>query len=148
MSAILGKITSLFGGNLVKEVGNVVDNLVTTDEERAKAKAAIGAIVTRGLTDIAQAQAEVLQTEMGGSWLQRNWRPIVMMMFACILVAEWFGFTDPTISETLELKLLSIVELGLGGYVVGRTVEKVSDTLTKNIDLSNLRRKDRADAFN
>lgn len=147
MSSILGKITSLFGGSLVKEVGGIVDALHTSDEEKASAKAAIGAIVTNGLTQIARAQADVLQTEMSGSWLQRNWRPVVMMMFALILVAEWFGLTDPNISETLELKLLSIVELGLGGYVVGRTVEKVSDTLTKNIDLSSLRKKDRADAI-
>jgi hypothetical protein len=141
------KLVSLFGGNLVKEVGAVVDNLVTTDEEKEKAKAAIGAIVMDGLGKLAQAQADVLQTEMKGSFLQQNWRPMVMLAFAVILMLKWFGFTDNSIPLALEMELMSLLEIGIGGYVAGRTIEKVSDTLTKNIDLTHLRKKDRKDAI-
>jgi hypothetical protein len=142
------KLITFFGGNLVKEVGTVVDNLTTSDDEKAKAKAAIGAIVTEGLTKLAQAQAEVIQTEMKGSFLQKNWRPMVMLAFAFILIMKWFGFTDDSIPTALEMELMSLLEIGIGGYVAGRTIEKVSDTLTKNIDLSHLRKKDRKDAIN
>jgi len=141
------KLIGLFGGNLVKEVGSVVDNLTVTDEEKAKAKAAIGAIVMTGLTDLAKAQAEVITTEMKGSFLQKNWRPMVMLAFAFILIMKWFGLTDSEIPTALEMELMSLLEIGIGGYVAGRTIEKVSDTLTKNIDLSQLRKKDRADVL-
>jgi len=141
------KLIGLFGGNLVKEVGDVVDNLVVSDDEKAKAKAAIGAIVMTGLTDLAKAQAEVITTEMKGSFLQKNWRPMVMLAFAFILIMKWFGWTDENIPTALEMELMSLLEIGIGGYVAGRTIEKVSDTLTKNIDLTQLRKKDRAEAM-
>lgn len=141
------KILALFGGNLVREVGGVIDNLSTTTEEKDQAKATIGAIVTRSLNELANTQAEVIKTEMGGTFLQRNWRPMVMLAFAAILCGKWFGYTDSNISDTLELKLMDLLEIGIGGYVAGRTIEKVADTLTKNIDISSLRKKDRADAI-
>ena len=66
-----------------------------------------------------------------------------MLAFAGILIAKWFGLTDSGISEPLELELMTLLELGIGGYVAGRSIEKVADTVTKNVDLSSLRRKDR-----
>lgn len=142
------KIAAFFAGNVVREVGGVIDTLSTSDEEKASAKAAISAIVTNSLNELAKTQAEVINTEAGGSFLQRNWRPMVMLAFATILMAKWFGFTDRSISDTLELELMSLLEIGIGGYVAGRTLEKVADTVTKNIDLNQLRRKDRSQSIN
>lgn len=48
-----------------------------------------------------------------------------MLTFVALIVARWFGWAAPNLSEAEYLKLWSIVELGLGGYVIGRSVEKV-----------------------
>ncbi len=61
----------------------------------------------------------------GDSWLQRNWRPLVMMWFAGLVGAHWMGFTPENLSEATVLELLEIVKVGIGGYVVGRSAEKV-----------------------
>jgi hypothetical protein len=49
-----------------------------------------------------------------------------MLTFAALIVARWFGWAAPNLSEAEYLKLWSIVEFGLGGYVVGRSVEKIA----------------------
>lgn len=76
---------------------------------------------------IEEAAAQVIQAEAAGeSWLQRNWRPLTMMVFVSLIVAKWTGYTAPGVSEALELRLLGLIEIGLGGYVIGRSVEKVA----------------------
>ncbi len=129
---------------LTKSVGNAIDGIVTNDEEKLKAKSELTEIVTSSLTDIAKFQKEVLVTEISGDRLQRSWRPIVMLAFASIVVYTYF------IGPLFDLKIVKLdpffwemLRLGLGGYIVGRSVEKVSDRVTKNIDLTFLKRKDR-----
>lgn len=72
------------------------------------------------------AQADVVKTEAASEhWLAANWRPLTMITFTALIVARWFGWAAPNLGEAEYLKLWSIVELGLGGYVVGRSVEKI-----------------------
>lgn len=79
---------------------------------------------------IEAAAADVIRTEaQGESWLQRNWRPLTMMVFVGLIVGKWLGYTAPGVSEDLELRLLGLIEIGLGGYVIGRSVEKVAPVI-------------------
>ena len=72
------------------------------------------------------AQAGIVNTEAASShWLAANWRPLTMLVFTAMIVARWFGWAAPNLSEAEYIKLWDIVELGLGGYVVGRSVEKI-----------------------
>ena len=76
------------------------------------------------------AQADIVKTEAASShWLAANWRPLMMLTFGALIVARWFGLAAPNLSEAEYLKLWSIVEFGLGGYVVGRSVEKVAPSI-------------------
>ena len=74
-----------------------------------------------------EAQAKIVLAEAQGSWLQRNWRPLLMVTFAGLVVAHWFGFTAPDIPESVQNSLLNIVMIGVGGYVMGRSAEKLAD---------------------
>ena len=82
-------------------------------------------IITGDLKEI-EAAATVIQLEAQGSWLQRSWRPIMMLLFAALMVAHWFGFTAPNIPESVQNSLLNIILVGIGGYTVGRSAEKVA----------------------
>ena len=76
------------------------------------------------------AQADIVKTEAASNhWLAANWRPLLMMTFGGLIVARWFGWAAPGLSEAEYLKLWSIVEFGLGGYVVGRSVEKIAPSI-------------------
>ena len=65
----------------------------------------------------------------GNSWLQRNWRPISMLVFLGLIVARWFGYSAPNMSEAEILELWGIVKIGLGGYTIGRSVEKIAPSV-------------------
>ena len=72
------------------------------------------------------AQAQIVQAEAASSnWLAASWRPITMLTFVALIVARWFGWAAPNLAEAEYLKFWDIVQLGLGGYVIGRSVEKV-----------------------
>jgi len=73
----------------------------------------------KGAVDIILAEAQ------GDSWLQRSWRPLMMVWFAILIGAHWLGFTPPNLSEIVIMKLLAIVQVGIGGYIIGRSGEKI-----------------------
>lgn len=76
------------------------------------------------------AQANIVQAEAASSnWLASSWRPITMLTFVTLIVARWFGFAAPGLAESEYLALWDIVKLGLGGYVIGRSVEKVAPSI-------------------
>jgi hypothetical protein len=76
-------------------------------------------------TDIIKAGADIVKTEAASdSWLTRSWRPITMLIFVLLITARWFGFSAPNLAEAEYLELWAIVKIGLGGYVIGRSVEK------------------------
>ncbi len=80
--------------------------------------------------EIESAAAKIINTEAASThWLAANWRPLTMLVFVGLIVARWFGWAAPGLQEAEYLKLWSIVEFGLGGYVVGRSVEKVAPSI-------------------
>ena len=76
-------------------------------------------------TDLAKGAADIIKTEAAGGFLASSWRPITMLVFVTLIVARWFGLAAPNLQEAEYLKLWDIVQLGLGGYVIGRSVEKI-----------------------
>ena len=56
-----------------------------------------------------------------------------MLTFGGLIVARWFGLAAPNLSEAEYLKLWDIVQLGIGGYVIGRSVEKVIPEIAEAI---------------
>ncbi|MDQ7082649.1 MAG: 3TM-type holin [Aquificota bacterium] len=77
-------------------------------------------------SQLLQAQTQIITTEAKSeSWLTRSWRPITMLTFTALLVADWLGFTAPNLTPEMKAKLYDIIQLGLGGYVIGRSAEKV-----------------------
>ena len=48
-----------------------------------------------------------------------------MLTFVSLIVAHWLGFTAENIEEEEVIMLLEIVKIGLGGYVLGRSGEKI-----------------------
>lgn len=72
------------------------------------------------------AAADIIKAEAQGEGvLQRNWRPILMLTFGALIVARWLGWSAPNLAESEVLQLWDIVQLGLGGYVIGRSAEKI-----------------------
>ncbi len=145
--SILSDIFSKTAGEVVKSAGEVVDSISTTDEEKLAKKNQLTKIITDGLNTALAIQAATIQSETTGNSLQRNWRPILMLGFGFIVMYSKFiapAFSLP--NTILEAQFWSLLELGIGGYVIGRSVEKVADTVTKKVDMPFLKKKDRDDS--
>ena len=107
-------------------LSRVAGNLFPDPEAKAKAEAEMMLAIMAKQSELEQAAAGIIKAEaQSASWLARSWRPIVMLTFAGLIVARWFGWAAPNLSESEYLKLWSIVDLGLGGYVIGRSAEKI-----------------------
>ena len=129
----MNKIFKWFTGGLVKEVGNVIDKLFTSEEERLKAKNEIFKVLQEQQLELQKLQTEIIVTEANGNWLQRSWRPILMLAFVFIVI--YVKFIAPLFSlpiPPLENEFWNLLQLGIGGYVVGRSVEKVAGNITIN----------------
>lgn len=144
MSNILGKLFGKSGEEITKTIAETVDGLSTSDQEKAEAKEKLTNTVMTQLVSALQSQAGIITTEAQGNWLQRSWRPILMLSFGFIIIYRYF------LSQVLALPAVDLpidfwelLNLGIGGYVVGRSVEKVADTVTKNVDISFIKKKDR-----
>lgn len=112
---------------LIPIVGNVLDKVLPDPQAAADAKIKMLEMAQRGELTELTARADIVKTEAASEhWLAANWRPILMLTFGALIVARWFGWAAPNLSEAEYIKLWSIVELGLGGYVIGRSVEKVA----------------------
>jgi hypothetical protein len=114
-------------GSLFKTVDKVIDNKAEGDKIKAKIQEKLLAGELKEL----EGAAKIIETEAKGGFLQRNWRPIMMLTFAGLMVAHWFGFTAPNIPESVQNSLLNIILVGIGGYTVGRSAEKVATNFRK-----------------
>ena len=83
---VLGK---LFGGGAFKAVGNIVDEIYKSDEEREQAKLAIKKVeaeLKKRQMDINLADAQSKAGGLSGA-IQRVWRPLIG--FSCALAIFW-----------------------------------------------------------
>lgn len=144
MSDIIGRIFGKAGSEISRTVAEAVDALSTSEKEKLELKEKLTATVLSNLVN-AQAQAtSVLLAETNGNWLQRSWRPVLMLAFGFIIIYEYFiSRVSGLPSANLPVNFWDLLELGMGGYVVGRSVEKVAETVTKNVDISFVKKKNR-----
>jgi hypothetical protein len=117
-------------GPILSQVAKSVFPNAEDELKRMEIQARLNEALIANQAQIEAAAAEVIRAEAEGeSWLQRNWRPLTMMVFVALIVGKWTGYTAPGVSEALELRLLGLIEIGLGGYVIGRSVEKVAPVI-------------------
>jgi len=129
------KIIQWLSGGVIKEIGNVIDKLTTTDEERLEVKKQIQQILEDADT---KAQVEVSkrwEADMkSDSFLSKNIRPFILIYLTVIFTS--LAFFDGNIGEfALAKEYIPIFQTLLvtvyGAYFVGRTWEKAKSISNK-----------------
>ena len=126
---ILSKIFSSGASELVKNVGQVVDNLTTSDQERIEAKNKLEAVIMDYESKMQQeVTARWTQDMNSDSWLSKNIRPLTLIFLVVSTVVLIFidaGVIDFNVEESwinlLQITLLTVI----GAYFGGRSYEKV-----------------------
>ena len=114
--------------NLVSAVGEIVDRLTLPGREKKQLETDILQLLIAVEEKTITAQAAAIREEARGNWLQRSWRPIVMLVFTLIILAGTF-LNLPILADTS--RFWDLLEIGLGGYIIGRGSEQLVSSLLK-----------------
>lgn len=114
----------LTGGGL----SDVIGKFVTDRDAAIRLEAELTGVLANAQRDIIVAEAQ------GQSWLQRNWRPLLMVVFMLILVNNFilvpyvqaFGATVPSLP--FPNGAWALLNVSVGGYIAGRSGEKIMET--------------------
>jgi len=121
--------------NIFKPAANLVDELHTSDEERLTAKSKMLEVQAAAMqqvfdyeTQALTARANIVNSEASsGNLLASSWRPLTMLTFLVLAVGDSLGL----LASPLRDEAWMLLQLGLGGYVVGRSGEKIAQTIKK-----------------
>ena len=113
---------------LINAIGETVDRLTLPAREKRQLEAELTEKLQTHVEKLAEEQSSVLREEARGNWLQRSWRPLVMLTFATIILTGTF-VSLPILADTS--RFWDLLEIGLGGYVIGRGGEKILQTITR-----------------
>ena len=118
---------------VVGKVANVVDKMVVDKDLREKLKHELSLIIHQEFIAELQARKEIIVAEITGhSWLQRNWRPLAMLLFLVIILNNYilYPYLKLFFAQAPKMEVPSemwdLLKLGMTGYIVGRTAEKIA----------------------
>lgn len=121
-------------GSILDLGSTIIDKIWPDAGEREKARLRLMELHQSGQLADLESRVKIMLAEMSGNWLQRSWRPILMLTIIAIVANNYLVypylalFWDKAPQLALPSQLWSLMELGLGGYVVGRSAEKVAKT--------------------
>ena len=127
--SLLAGLGSLLGGDTIKNVGNIIDDLHTSGEEKLEAKQKLEQILINA-EQAAQAQVSSRwEADMKhGSWLSKNIRPITLIFLTAVFVilSVFDGnLGEFTISDAYVPVYQTLLMTVYAAYFAGRSVEKV-----------------------
>lgn len=134
---MIGSIIGAVAGPLVKGLFGIIDQAVEDKDLAAKIKAEIAARQQELIQTELRGAIEIILAEARGGWLQRSWRPMLMVAVMAIIVNNYILFpylsmwTDKVVVLELPGGLWALLTTGVGGYVVGRSGEKIAERLGK-----------------
>ena len=133
LSTLTSAAGSLLGGDTIKDVGNIIDDLHMSGEEKAEAKQKLENILIAA-EQAAQAQVSARwEADMKhGSWLSKNIRPLtlVFLTFVFTILSVFDGnLTIAGEAFTIGAAYVPVYQTLLmtvyAAYFAGRSIEKV-----------------------
>lgn len=120
----------------------LIERVFPNPAERDKARLELLVLQQNGaMAELSERVSVIVAEAQSKSWLANSWRPITMLAFVAVIVNNYLLFpylklfgVEAVLLE-MPVHVWDVIELGLGGYVVGRSVEKtasvVADALKK-----------------
>ena len=125
----MSKLLDILGGGVVDKIGNVIDNLTTSEEERLAAKKAMQEVLMKAESQAQEQVTRRWEADMkSDNWLSKNIRPLVCIFLTAIFVilsvfdGNVGGFTIQESYIPIYQTLLITV---YGAYFAGRSIEKI-----------------------
>jgi len=120
---------------LAKILFSTIEKSVPDKDLQEKLKAQLQTQLLQSNTQELQAAAKIIEAEAKAGWFASSWRPLLMYVLIFILVWNYVigpvikVFTGAIISFELPGDVWTLLNVGLGGYVIGRSAESVARTM-------------------
>ena len=125
----MGKLLDLLGGGVVKQVGDVLDNLTTSKEEKLAAQQKIKEVLMQAEANAQEQVTRRWEADMkSDNWLSKNIRPLICIFLTAMFViisifdGNLGGFViTPAYIPIYQTLLITVY----GAYFAGRSIEKI-----------------------
>jgi|TARA_R100001129_G_C5281461_1_gene237020 hypothetical protein len=119
-------------------VGDIVKEAIPDPDKKAEAENKVRLALLENTKQIEASASQIILAEAKSeSWIASSWRPILMFNITLIVSVNYLIFplievaTGSKLMIPLPDELWTLLTVGVGGYVVGRSGEKVAKTLRK-----------------
>ena len=125
----MSKLLNFLSGGVVKQVGDVIDNLSTSEEERLEAKRKMEEVLMQAESQAQEQVTRRWEADMkSDNWLSKNIRPLICIFLTAIFVV--LSVFDGNIGEfVIQESYIPIYQTLLitvyGAYFAGRSIEKI-----------------------
>ena len=125
----MSKLLNLLGGGVVKQVGDVLDNLTTSKEEKLEARRKIKEVLMQAESQAQEQVTRRWEADMkSDNWLSKNIRPLICIFLTAMFViisifdgnAGEFSIS-PAYVPIYQTLLITVY----GSYFEGRSIEKI-----------------------
>jgi hypothetical protein len=124
--AILGNIL----GNLLGKADTIIDEVITSQEEKLKLKNELQKIIQEQEALIEQEVTKRWESDnLQSSWLPRNIRPLVLawlVVSTTLLIFIDAGAIDFVVDDEWKSTITAILSITIGAYFGSRGLEKIN----------------------
>ena len=120
---------------LAKILFSTIEKSVADKDLQAKLKSDLQTQLLQSNTQELQAAAKIIEAEAKAGWFASSWRPLLMYVMIFILIINYIiapmvkAVFGVSIGFELPTDVFTLLQIGLGGYVVGRSGESIARTL-------------------
>jgi len=131
-------IQKLLGAGLGKAVDNVLGRFFEDKDKAAEAAQELRMAMLEHEQTAQQVARDVVVAEAKSEhWITSAWRPITMLVFVVIVANNYIiapyvdMFFDAGLRLSIPDQMWSLLQIGLGGYIGGRSAENVMKEYNK-----------------
>ena len=120
---------------LLNTVFKSIEKSIPDKDLQEKLKADLNMQLLTSGTEELKASARIIEAEAKAGWFASSWRPLLMYILIGILVLNYIispiilALFSKKIGIELPSDVWTCLNIGLGGYVVGRSGESIARTL-------------------
>jgi len=120
---------------LAKILFNTIEKSVPDKDLQEKLKAQLNEQLLKSSTEELKAAASIVEAEAKAGWFTASWRPLLMYVLIFVLVFNYIFapiikmLTGAVVGFDLPGDVWTLLQIGLGGYVVGRSGESIAKSI-------------------
>jgi hypothetical protein len=120
---------------IVKIAFSAIEKAIPDKDLQEKLKVQVQTQILQSGTEELKSAAKIVEAEAKSNWFSASWRPLLMYVMIFILIINYIvapaikALTGVMIGFELPGDVWTLLNIGLGGYVVGRSGESIARTL-------------------